>query len=49
MSEKRTKYVMTESGRILLRQDWEREQKFNQDWKRLQEMERLNKEWRESQ
>lgn len=47
--EDKTKYVMTESGRILLRQDWEREQQFNKDWKRLQEMEKLNREWREAQ
>ncbi len=41
---RKTRFVMTESGRILLREDYEREQQFNRDWARLQEMERLNKE-----
>lgn len=41
-----SKFVMTESGRILTRQDYEREQRFNRDWSRLQEMERRNREWK---
>jgi hypothetical protein len=39
------KFVMTPSGRILTRADYEREQRFAADYARQQQMERSNQEW----
>ena len=40
-----SKFVMTASGRILTRRDYEREQRFARDWERYERMERTNREW----
>lgn len=39
------RFVMTSGGRILLREDYEREQRFASDYSRQQQMERVNREW----
>lgn len=39
------KFVMTPSGRILTRADYEREQRFATDYARQQRMEQANRDW----
>lgn len=39
------RFVLTPGGRIVTREDYEREQRFATDYARQQQMERANQEW----
>ena len=46
MSGRRPRFVMTPSGRIMLRVDYEREQQQIRDWAAYERREQMQRDWR---
>ena len=45
----KARFVLTSGGRIVTRQDYEREQRFARDYERYETMNRVNREWQAAQ